>query len=138
MFFVVAVAVVVVAPYCLWCDHSIVRSFVSTSSVLSFQIMHICKNLAICTAVLGVSAAAVETRDDSYDYVIVGGGTGGLTIAARLAEDKNVSVAVIEAGGFYQIDNGNGRSVMTNATGASTRILNLPTVSFPVFAAVKA
>ena len=80
----------------------------------------------------------IPGKNASYDYVIVGGGTGGLTIAARLAEDKNVSVAVIEAGGFYQIDNGNGRSVMTNATGASTRILNLPTVSFPVFAAVKA
>ena len=80
----------------------------------------------------------IPGKNASYDYVIVGGGTGGLTIAARLAEDKNVSVAVIEAGGFYQIDNGNGRSVMTNSTGASTRILNPPTVSSPVFAAVKA
>jgi len=50
-------------------------------------------------------------KNASYDYVVVGGGTGGLAIAARLAEDKNVSVAVIEAGGFYQIDNGEGRSV---------------------------
>lgn len=50
-------------------------------------------------------------KNASYDYVIVGGGTGGLTIAARLAEDKNISVAVIEAGGFYQVDNGEGRSV---------------------------
>lgn len=48
----------------------------------------------------------------SYDYVIVGGGTGGLAIAARLAESKNTSVAVIEAGGFYQIDNGAGRLVL--------------------------
>ncbi|RMY08615.1 hypothetical protein D0868_04694, partial [Hortaea werneckii] len=47
----------------------------------------------------------------SYDYIVVGGGTGGLTIAARLAEDKNFSVAVVEAGGFYQIDNGNGSIV---------------------------
>jgi ribulose 1,5-bisphosphate synthetase/thiazole synthase len=47
----------------------------------------------------------------SYDYVIVGGGTGGLAIAARLAESKDTSVAVIEAGGFYQIDNGEGRLV---------------------------
>ena len=45
----------------------------------------------------------------TYDYVVIGGGTGGLTIAARLAEDPNVSVAVIEAGGFYQQENGNGR-----------------------------
>jgi choline dehydrogenase len=47
----------------------------------------------------------------TYDYVVIGGGTAGLTIAARLAEDSDVSVAVIEAGGFYQQDNGNGRCV---------------------------
>jgi choline dehydrogenase len=34
----------------------------------------------------------------SYDYVIIGGGTAGLTLAARLTEDPNVSVGVIEAG----------------------------------------
>lgn len=33
------------------------------------------------------------------DYVIVGGGSGGATLAARLTEDPNVSVCLIEAGG---------------------------------------
>lgn len=51
----------------------------------------------------------IPGQNASYDYVIVGGGTGGLTIAARLAEEEGVSVAVVEAGGFYQMDNGNGR-----------------------------
>lgn len=37
----------------------------------------------------------------TYDYVIVSRGTRGLTIAIRLAEDANVSIAVVEAGGFY-------------------------------------
>lgn len=32
----------------------------------------------------------------TYDYVIVGGGNAGLTIATRLAEDPSISVAVIE------------------------------------------
>ena len=58
------------------------------------------------------TSSGTPGKNASYDYVIVGGGTGGLTIAARLAENKNVSVAVIEAGGFYQQDNGNGRCVM--------------------------
>lgn len=34
----------------------------------------------------------------SYDYVIVGGGTAGLTVANRLSEDANIRVLVIEAG----------------------------------------
>ena len=38
---------------------------------------------------------------------MIGGGTAGATIASRLAEIPNVSVAIIEAGGFYQEDNGN-------------------------------
>ncbi|KAE8349817.1 hypothetical protein BDV28DRAFT_140411 [Aspergillus coremiiformis] len=44
----------------------------------------------------------------TFDYVVVGGGTAGLTIASRLAQKgSNLSVAVVEAGGFYEVDNGN-------------------------------
>ncbi|KAL8819731.1 MAG: hypothetical protein Q9223_001888 [Gallowayella weberi] len=38
----------------------------------------------------------------TFDYVVVGGGTAGLTIASRLAANPSVSVAVIEAGGYYE------------------------------------
>ncbi|MFS2055769.1 NAD(P)-binding protein, partial [Variovorax sp. CT11-76] len=34
-----------------------------------------------------------------FDYVIVGGGSGGATLAARLSEDARVRVCLIEAGG---------------------------------------
>lgn len=45
-------------------------------------------------------------QNNSFDYVIVGGGNAGLTVAARLSAAR-YSVAVIEAGSFYAIDNGN-------------------------------
>ncbi|KAL8722841.1 MAG: hypothetical protein Q9225_000728 [Loekoesia sp. 1 TL-2023] len=52
----------------------------------------------------------------SYDYVVVGGGTAGLTVARRLAANASVSVAVIEAGDFYQFSNGNLSEVPAYAT----------------------
>ncbi|RAL07942.1 GMC family oxidoreductase [Aspergillus homomorphus CBS 101889] len=39
--------------------------------------------------------------DASFDYVVVGAGTSGFTLAARLAEQK-LKVALIEAGDFYE------------------------------------
>ena len=41
----------------------------------------------------------------SFDYVIVGGGSAGATLAARLSEDAARSVCLLEAGG-------EGRSVL--------------------------
>jgi len=43
----------------------------------------------------------------TFDYIVVGGGTAGLVVATRLAQDPSTSVAVIEAGSFYEIGNGN-------------------------------
>lgn len=51
------------------------------------------------------SAFGYPGQNATFDYVVIGGGTAGLTIAARLA--ANHSVAVVEAGSFYEITNGN-------------------------------
>ena len=42
-----------------------------------------------------------------YDYVIVGGGLAGSVVAARPTEHSNASVALVEAGSFYEMTNGN-------------------------------
>ncbi|KAG2005782.1 pyranose dehydrogenase [Coprinopsis cinerea AmutBmut pab1-1] len=39
-----------------------------------------------------------EIANKTFDYVVVGAGTAGLTLATRLTEDENVSVLVLEAG----------------------------------------
>lgn len=45
-----------------------------------------------------------EVSGKAFDYVIVGGGTAGLVLAARLSEDPSKSVLVLEAGGAHLDD----------------------------------
>ncbi|POS77449.1 GMC oxidoreductase [Diaporthe helianthi] len=45
-----------------------------------------------------VTANGDDLDGETYDYIVVGGGLAGLTVAARLSEDADVTVAVIEAG----------------------------------------
>ncbi|PYI01115.1 alcohol oxidase [Aspergillus sclerotiicarbonarius CBS 121057] len=48
----------------------------------------------------------IPGKNATFDYIVIGGGTAGLTVASRLVKSGYLSVAVIEAGGFYEIDNG--------------------------------
>jgi GMC oxidoreductase len=49
-------------------------------------------------AALASSASTFAAQE--FDYVVVGGGTAGLVVAARLSEDERVRVGVLEAGGY--------------------------------------
>jgi len=50
-----------------------------------------------------------------YDYIVVGGGTAGVVVASRLAEDPDVTVALIEAG---PVD----RSALFRIPGGASRV----------------
>ncbi|PYH90005.1 GMC oxidoreductase [Aspergillus ellipticus CBS 707.79] len=63
-------------------------------------------SLALQCLVAGTIATPehLQERDQQeFDYVVIGGGTGGNTIAVRLAQ-KNFKVALIEAGGTYELE----------------------------------
>ncbi|MCJ1462091.1 hypothetical protein MMC07_000691 [Pseudocyphellaria aurata] len=76
-----------------------ITALLLASGHLSFSLPNPTKNRLL-------SSSFAAPGDATYDYVVVGGGTAGLTVAARLAENPAISVAVIEAGSFYEL-NGN-------------------------------
>lgn len=46
----------------------------------------------------GVTTNAATANGQTFDYIVVGGGLSGITVAARLAEDPTVTVLVVEVG----------------------------------------
>ncbi|KAL9074898.1 MAG: hypothetical protein Q9161_002037 [Pseudevernia consocians] len=69
----------------------------------------------------------VANQNETFDFVIIGGGTAGLTIAARLVEATSNRVAIIEAGGFYEVDSGSASEIPGEAfAGVNTDPTDIP------------
>lgn len=69
--------------------------------------------LALCTSPIYAQLvnttlaglAGVLGVNQTFDYVVVGAGTAGSALAYRLAENPAISVALIEAGTYYEVSN---------------------------------
>jgi hypothetical protein len=46
----------------------------------------------------GVTTSAATANGQTFDYIVVGGGLTGTTVASRLTEDPTVTVLMIEVG----------------------------------------
>ncbi|KAJ7154770.1 alcohol oxidase [Mycena filopes] len=63
--------------------------------------------LAGCAAALECVVPSLTAREFSalsLDYIVIGSGAGGMTVASRLTEDHGIHVGLIEAGAFHPND----------------------------------
>ena len=63
----------------------------------------VCQSLAALPT-SGVTSSSSAAAGQTFDYIVVGGGLAGVTVAARLAENPASTVLVVEAGGDNRND----------------------------------
>ncbi|KAH7117032.1 glucose-methanol-choline oxidoreductase [Dendryphion nanum] len=69
------------------------------------------------------SSFGIPGLNSTFDYVIIGGGTAGLALANRLTISGTNTVAVIEAGSFYELGNGNQSQIPRNVWNGAGKTL---------------
>jgi len=52
----------------------------------------------------GVTSNPSATAGQTFDYIVVGGGLAGITVAARLTENPDITVLLVEAGADDRTD----------------------------------
>ena len=60
--------------------------------------------LPVSTTASGITTNPTIASNQTFDYIVVGGGLTGTTVAARLAEDASLKILVVEAGGDDRLD----------------------------------
>lgn len=95
--------------YCIACQYKVIEKrnhyIYSTTFIVYIIIMALISELTLI-AVLTIISNNQKSHDqlaqnelrDSYSYVVIGAGAAGSVVAARLSENENVNVVVLEAG----------------------------------------
>jgi choline dehydrogenase len=72
--------------------------FAPTSTMLRLGALASSLLFILSPVLAGVITSPTGVNGQTYDYIVVGGGLAGLTVAGRLTENPKITVLVIEAG----------------------------------------
>ena len=59
---------------------------------------------AISRSLAAVTSSPAAAAGKTFDYIVVGAGLTGTTVAARLAEDSDITILLVEAGSDNRTD----------------------------------